>query len=146
MMIESSCATRLAALAPMARFSATFFLLLLVDVAVADIGADKDRTAVRAVEFLLLFEEREVFADRDLRNLEQLGQLHDGYGAVLLQQCQDPVMTLRKLKIVSSPDLFIGRLKIWFYNARYENNPKLDRNLPEKYFFRQYIVLRNEIL
>ena len=65
-------------------------------VAVADIGADKDRTAVRAVEFLLLFEEREVFADRDLRNLEQLGQLHDGYGAVLLQQCQYPVMTLRK--------------------------------------------------
>ena len=41
---------------------------------------------MRAVEFLLLFEEREVFADRDLRNLEQLGQLHDGYGAVLLQE------------------------------------------------------------
>ena len=83
-------------LGPDSPFLRHVFLLLLVDVAVADIGADKDCTAVRAVEFLLLFEEREVFADRDLRNLEQLGQLHDGYGAVLLQQCQYPVMTLRK--------------------------------------------------
>ena len=69
---------------------------LLIDMAVADIGTDQNRTAVSSVQFFLLFEIGEVFADGDLRDLEQFGQLGHGDGAVLLKQRKNPVMTFRK--------------------------------------------------
>ena len=83
--------------------------LLLVDVAVADVGADQDGAAVRAVEFLLLFEVGKVLADGHLRNAEEFGELRHGNGTVLLQKRQNPTMTFRKAQKGSSVILFMMR-------------------------------------
>ena len=82
-------------------------LLLLVDVAVADVGADENRTAVRTIELLLRFEVGEVLADGHLRNLEHLGQLRDRNRPVLLQQRQNTAVPFGQAQQGLFTDLII---------------------------------------
>ena len=92
MRIESSGVTSDAARMPMARFGGVVFLLF-VDRTVVDIGIDQNGASVGAVEHLLLFEQREILADRHLRHFEPFGQSGDAYRALLLQQIHDEIVS-----------------------------------------------------
>ena len=67
--------------------------LLFVDRTVVDIGIDQNGASVGAVEHLLLFEQREILADRHLRHFEPFGQSGDAYRALLLQQIHDEIVS-----------------------------------------------------
>ena len=129
-MIESSCEIS-GGSGPDGAFFGDVALLLLVDVAVADVGADQDGAAVRPVELLLLFEVGEVLADGHLRDAEQVGELRHRNGAVLLQKRQDPIMPFRKAQKGFFCDFIHGAACKYSYSERPSYEIYSEKHTPE---------------
>ena len=68
-------------------------LLLLGHRAVVDVTVHENGRTVHAVQHVLLFEHREVLADRHLRNLHQRGERRHRYGVLLTHDLHDAVLT-----------------------------------------------------
>lgn len=68
----------------MARFWSEQSFSLVVDVTLLNVGVGQDRRTVYAVKHLLLFEQRQILADRHLRDAEHVGQLRNGQRCLLV--------------------------------------------------------------
>lgn len=68
-------------------------LLLLGHRAVVDVTVHENGRTVHAVQHVLLFEHREILADRHLRNLHQRGERRHRYGVLLTHDLHDAVLT-----------------------------------------------------